>query len=360
MWLLFQILFSKNYWQRLFRRETWRSSGVALRRAHKDKRARKELWRLFVFLLIPFFCLIYIGILLGGGPGAAGVVIGVVMAGLVVAYRRRRPVEKSGPQTLSLSQARPVLEETSLNTGPELRREFADLALLHAVLADRAGSEVFVRTKVLPEGIEVITRQRHLQILREYGLYERLGDVERDLLLLPDGHWPLERIDDVSMTLEPLRLLRWILRVDDFLPVVGSTMTADYKLAGTLVKEPGMVFRGDRLIGIDGLRTAIEAAEQYLYRCWAEGVQRGFYIAQSAEKAVAAREYAGKLAGNEGVDLLLGARIVSQCSDSDVRLATTLALRRAQVLGWVRQRMYGEVESSEQVEGFYLRQPKHE
>ena len=125
---------------------------------------------------------------------------------------------------------------------PELRRELAELVLLHAVLVDRAGSENFLRTKVLPEGFEVVTRQRHMEILREHNLYDRLGDAERDLMLLPDGHWPPDMIDHVAMLLEPLRLLRWVLRVDGFLATVGGTMSADFRLAGSIVKEPAVLF----------------------------------------------------------------------------------------------------------------------
>ncbi|AEU34408.1 hypothetical protein [Granulicella mallensis] len=338
---LFLRLFSNNYWRRLFHRETWRSGRVALRRAHKDRRARKEL-RQFVLLLLPlFFFVAYLGFLGAGGAGVSVVVIAAVLMGLLLSYLTRTPEKKNNPQPLP--------------SGPELRREFAELALLHAVLTERAGHEVFLQTKELPEGIEVTARHRHLQTLREHGLYNRLGDTERDLLLLPDGHWTIEQINTVWLSLEPLRLLRWVLRVDDFLPTVGDTMTADYRIAGETVKEPETVFRNDKLIGVDDLNMAISVAEQCFYRFWAEGVHRGLYAAETVEKAQEAKEYVRQLAGKESSDLLVGTKIVSLCSDSEVQLATNLALRRTQVLQWVSQRMSGEFGSSERMEGFYLR-----
>jgi hypothetical protein len=355
MFGLFRLLFSANYWRTLFHGETWRRSGVAFRRAHKDKRARKQLRQLAILLATPFLCLAYVAWLIGNVAGVVGVLIALVMIGLVSLYRNRRPVEKDGPLTLSLQTYETPPPAPPPEPTPELRREFAELALLHAVLVDRAGSENFLRTKVLPEGFEVVTRQRHMEILREYGLYDRLGDAERDLMLLPDGHWPPEMIDHVAMLLEPLRLLRWVLRVDGFLPTVGATMTADFRLAGSLVKEPAVLFRAEKLIEIDPVRIGFAAADHYFYRCWAEGVYRKLFTSDTEDAIARAMEYAERLHGNEGEDMLLGTVIVSKANDADVRLGATLALRRAKILDWVRKRMYGEVEAGELLEGFYLR-----
>jgi hypothetical protein len=126
-------------------------------------------------------------------------------------------------------------------------------------------------------------------------------------------------------------------------------------MAGTTLQEPEALFRGDKLIAIEDLRTGIEAAQQYFYRCYAEGMRRGYFSTDDEEEARRTKEYAASMEGKEGEDLLLGTRIVSNASEQDVRLGTTLAIRRAQVLRWVQQRMYGEAEPSERVEAFYLR-----
>src|ERR1700761_767692 len=180
---LFLRLFSNNYWRRLFHRETWRSGRIALRRAHKDRRARRELRQLILLLLPLFFILVYLSFLVAGGAGVSVVLIAAVLMGLLLSYLTRTPRNKNNFRPLP--------------SGPELQREFAELALLHAILTERAGHEVFLQTKEFPEGIEIAARQRHLQILREHGLYDRLGDTERNLLLLPDGHWTIEQINTV-------------------------------------------------------------------------------------------------------------------------------------------------------------------
>ena len=350
MFGLFRLLISAKYWRTLFHGETWRQTGVSLRRLHKDARARKQLLGVAVLLSAPFLLLLYVGWMVGSGAILALPVVAAVGGGIAI-FRNRKPVEDDGPLTLQLSGNPPQLELPP-EPSPDLRREFAELALLHAVLADRAGSESFVQTKVLPEGIEVITRRRHLDILRERGLYERVGRTELDLLLRPDGHWAEETIRDVSMLLEPLRLLRWVLRVDSFLPTVGATMVADYKLAANLVRDPQTVFCGQELIEIANLRIAIEAAEAYFYRCWAEGSKRGLYDVEDADRKNGLKEYADNLDGNEAEDLLLGTCIVSRADDRAVCLATTLALRRAQVLRWVQGRMYGEILAADRLEVF--------
>lgn len=348
MFGLLQLLFSKKYWRSLVHPETWRQTNVALRRAHKDARARKRLLQTFILLLAPFLVLAYAGMLVGNGLGLVGAIIVFAVAIAFAIFRNRRPKDDGTPTTLSLNNLKTV-EAPPPPVTPELRKEFAEMALVCAVLVDRAGSENFLRTKVLPEGMEVVTRQRHMEILRTHGLYERLGPDELDLMLLPDGHWEPEMIDHVSMQLEPLRLFRWLLRIDKFLPTVGATMKADYRLAGSVIQQPQILFEGTETVSIDGLRTAITAADHYFFRCWAEGLRRGIYTGEGNDDADRARAYAEQMHGKEGEDLLLGTTIVSKADDADVRLGTTLGLRRMRILGWVKARMYGERAALEQL-----------
>lgn len=349
MFALFRLLFSRAYWRTLFHPETWRQGRVSLRRLHKDARARKQFRRLLFLIAVPFFCVAYLIWAASVAGGLIGIGLVLVVFLLVALYRRYRPAEDGAPMTLSLTKREEPKLEPPPEVTPALRKEFAEMALVCAVLVDRAGSESFLKTKELPEGFEVVTRQRHMEILREYGLYERLGSQELDLMLLPDGHWEPGVIDQVSMQLEPLRLFRWVLRVDNFLPTVGATMQADYRLAGTVVKQPQMLFEGTETVSIDSIRTGITAADHYFFRCWAEGLRRGLYTGDDSDDANRAREYAEKMHGKEGADLLLGTTIVSKAEDADVRLGATLGLRRLRILGWVKQRMYGEVEAMEKL-----------
>lgn len=342
MYSLFRLLFSKSYWRTLFHPETWRQSGVSVRRLHKDKRARKQLWQVFRLLIAPLLCLLYV-VWLCANLLAAVVAIPVLIFVIMRKWHRQQSAPiREAPSVVPPNMYVPKPKVAHPAT-PELRREFAEMALVAAVLVDRAGSEDFLKTKVLPEGFEVVTRQRHMEVLREYGLYERLGPAERDLMLLPDGHWEWESIHEVSMQLEPLRLLRWVLQVDGFLPTVGATMAADYRLAGTVVKDPALLFAGEKMVSVDSVRTGIEAADHYFFRCWAEGLRRGLYSAEDEQEAERAKAYAERMHGKEAEDMLLGTVIVSKAEDADVRLGASLAQRRYKVLGWVKGRMYGEV-----------------
>lgn len=334
-----RLVLSGNYWRMMGRWETWRSGGIALRRFHKDKRARKQVRQLLFFIIAPL--LLPLSMLLVFTPGGA---VGLAIGSYRASRARKKQQEEDARR---LAENPPPAPPPPVS--PELRKEFAEMALVCAVLVDRAGSENFLKTKVLPEGMEVVTRQRHMEILREYGLYERLGAKELDLMLLPDGHWEAGMLDHVSMQLEPLRLLRWVLQVDGFLPTVGATMQADYRLAGTVVKQPQILFEGTKAVSIEGLRIAINAADQYFFRCWAEGLRRGLYTGEGDDDADRARTYAERMHGKEGDDLLLGTTIVSKAEDADVRLGATLGLRRLRVLGWVKSRMYGEAEPLEKL-----------
>ncbi len=203
MFGLFQLLFSKRYWRTLFHSETWRRSGVSIRRIHKDNRARKQLLQVFGLLLTPVLCLFYLLWFIASGAGFVGACLALLMFAVVGIYRRYRPAENDGSLRLQLQSTPSPIPEMLPTPAPELRRELAELALLHAIFVDRAGSETFIRTNVLPEGMDLITRRRHLDILRKYGLYERIGGRERDLLLLPDGHWAEEITSAVACCWKP-------------------------------------------------------------------------------------------------------------------------------------------------------------
>ena len=303
-------------------------------------------------LLVPFACAAYVLYILGTGvPGLIGVALAMVMTAIVSGYRRWRPAERDAPLQLGINPRREIaLQETILSISPAFREELAGLALLHAVLVDRAASEIFVQNKRLPQGVEVITRRRHLELLRSKGLYDRLGNRERDLLLLPDGHWPEATIDAVTLLLEQVRLLRWSLRIDRFLPTVGADLRADFKLATELVNQPELVANGKATLALEDLRVALSAAEQFFHRTWSEGVRRAIYTVSEAGEAEQTKRYADLMQHRESEDLLIAATLVGEAKDEEIRLATLLALRRAQVLRWVRSRMYGEIPPTECLE----------
>jgi len=351
MWSYFRLFFSKNYWALVRRRQFWLDSWVAVRRAHKDKRARKQIRLLLTVVLTPVLTLFYAGLLAevvysavllvsfrkSAGDGITG---GAMLAALGF-FAGWRILNRHNTRTISLDEAEPMERAVA----PELRRRIAELALVYAVMADRAGSEGFLAAKTLPPGFEVATRRVHVAVLKEYALWDRLGAEERDLLLRPDGHWEAEVAKRTSLyTLDLVRVLRWALRVDDFLPVVGSTLEQNYALAKELVVEPKLLFDGDEVVKRKALEVARDAAHHYFQRCAAEGVKRGYFEPENEKNAEWSRAYSEKMAGQQSDDLLLGTKIVSEAGEGAVRLATVLSLRRYRLCAWLSGVFSGEAE----------------
>jgi hypothetical protein len=299
MWGYFRLFFSKNYWALVRRRQFWRDSWVAMRRAHKDKRARKQMRLLLTVILTPLFCLFYIGLLLAAAGalllGEWQLAIGIVV-GSTVGWFRSRNAKRDAEIVKLFEPEKPAEWVVSAET----RKRVAELALVYAVMADRAGSEGFLAVKTLPEGFEVATRRVHVSVLKEHGLWDRLGAEEKDLLLRPDGHWENEVARRTSLhTLDLIRVLRWVLRVDEFLPVVGSTLEQDYALAKELVVDPKRLFNGSEVVKRKSLEVARDAAHHYFQRCAAEGVKRGYFEPESEKNAEWSRAYSDQMAGRQ-------------------------------------------------------------
>jgi hypothetical protein len=348
MWTYLRLLFSKNYWLLVRRRQFWRDSWVALRRLHKDKRARKQGRLLLTVLATPFFSLLFVAIVLASvgtlAIGQPGLGVGLII-GSVIGWIRTRNAKREDA-VLRLFDPEKATEWT---VSPELRRQIAEWTLVYAVLADRAGSEGFLAVKTLPKGIEVTTRRVHVNVLKQHGLWDRLGADEKTLLLLPDGHWEEGVAGRIQWLLEPLRVLRWTLRIDHYLPVVGSTLVQDFAIAKELVREPVKLLDGSEIITRANLEAARNASSHYFQRCAAEGVKRGYFEPESEANATWSREYSEKMAGLQSEDLLLGAKIVSEADEGAIRLATMLALKRLRICNWLIRVLSGEEEMGEAV-----------
>ena len=107
MYSLFKLLFRGSYWRMLLRGATWREAGLSLRRAHKDKRARKHLLGLILLATIPLLCLLYLIWLVGSG----GLVI-VPFVIPVIWWRSRREKEESASLSIA-PKAEPAVKELS-------------------------------------------------------------------------------------------------------------------------------------------------------------------------------------------------------------------------------------------------------
>jgi hypothetical protein len=328
MFSLFSLIFKNSYWQMILRKATWFEAGLNAKRLHKDRRARKHLMALGLMLLLPFLCLAYLAWLAGSG---ALFLIPFIIP--VMLWRKRS--EKQDSVTVHIvSPIESVDRQLSEPENKALHSYFAELALVFAAMVDRAGSEKYLAEKELPEGIEVISRRFHLDLLKKAGIWEKMAQLDREAMMLPDGHWTEDLINQVAMSIEPLRLFRWILGIDFFLPVVGMQLKGDFKLASEIVRAPDKVLKGKYLRDVSTIRVGRDAAEQFFLRCMAEAISRGYFEPENEDIAQWAKGVSLEVGGQQHEDLVLGEKLVSEATAEDLLWAVSLSRRRKEFLTW--------------------------
>jgi len=312
----------------LLRLDTWREAWLSLRRAHKDRRARKHLRQLAWLVLVPVICIAYIAWIVGQRLLMVVPILAVIFGWRAWSHRRKEA-------SLSLlPPPKPVYRELTPDEKAAFRRYFADVALIYAVMLDRAGSETYLRSKVLPEGVEVTTRRVHLDLLKSRGIWDKMAQEDREALIVPDGEWNPGWIEYLLMGFEPLRLMRWILRLDFHLPVVGRQLRFDYKLANEIVRAPAKPYEGKDLVSPSMMDTARQAAENYYNRCVAERIYRGDVEAANEESSRIADRVATRYRNKQHEDLVLGVKLVSETSSEDLNWATMVSRRRVGFFHW--------------------------
>ena len=334
MYSVFRLLFRKDYWRMLGRRATWGEAKLNLLRAHKDKRARKQVLGFVVLVLVPFLCFAYAFWLAGSG---AILLLPFVLP--VMIWRERR--SKRDAQTLTIMPLNKPTE-ISAEESRTLHIFLERLTFFFAVVLDRAGSESFLKAKTLPEGLTATTRRVHLDLLRNRGVWDALRSEDRNAMLAADGHWEEEEIYEARETIEPLRLLRWILRVDHFLPTLGQQLTWNYGLARELVEDPTMLERSNDMVSRDGLETGCDAAKYLFIRCVAEQIHRGRWSHPDESGYEWARGVSDELGGKQHKDFVLGTQLVSEANNDLLDWATRLSRQRMHFLQWVLRMQEGE------------------
>jgi len=333
MYSLFALLFKATYWRMLLRRDTWREAWLSVKRVHKDRRARRHVGQIVWLAMIPLLCLAYLAWIIRLNML---VILPILVPIFWWQARRNRPQEA----VLSIVPTRnPVYRILSEEEQRKFRAYFVEVTLLYAVMLDRAASETYLAEKVLPEGYEVTTRRTHLDLLKANGLWERMDQLDREAMMLPDGHWHPEAINLTIIGLEPLRLLRWILRVDFYLPVIGQQLQLDYKLAHELVRAPQKLTESKELVTLSMMEKGKLAAEYFYNRCVAERIVRGYVEASSEDSMKTALEVATSFAGNQHEDFVLGDKLVSEASREQLEWATMLSRRRAGFFHWTMLEM---------------------
>lgn len=299
---------------------------MSLTRIHKDKRARKHLLGLTFLLLIPAIVIGYIALLVGTG---AWLFLPVLIP---ILWWRARQAKNDEPVHIAPREDAPAEKHLSADERRKLRTYFGELAILYAIMVDRAGSERFLKEKELPEGYEVTSRRKHLSLLKKCGLWDRLSANDREAMMMPDGHWDWTRIHQTALGMEPLRLLRWILRLDFYLPLIGQQLNGDFTIAHEIVLHPDKVLHGRHLAEPELVRTGRDSAQHYFIRCLAEGISRGYHTPEDASAVDWARSLSESLSGKQDQDLLLGNHLVSEASPEQLHWATSLAKMRVDFL----------------------------
>lgn len=310
-------------------RAFWWEMLQSIRRVHKDRRARKQVLSFALFLLVPVLVIAYVAFLIGSG---AWLFLPFVIP--VVWWRHRSAKQDAEPLHIApnpeLAVKVPTEEEKRA-----VREHFSALALLYAVLMDRAGSERYLKEKQLPEGSEPVSRRIHLDLLRKYGVWERISLADRDVIAMPDSAWDTDRINKMTTAVEPLRLLRWILRVDFRLPAVGHQLFGDFTIAHEIVTDPRKVMEGNAMVEADVVRQGRDLANHYSGRCIAEMIYRGYQAAPNEQTARWAAGVCEALKGKQNEDLVLGDILVSEADQDRLSWAATLATIRTGFLNEV-------------------------
>lgn len=237
---------------------------------------------------------------------------------------------------------------------------FSKLALLYAVLVDRAGSETYLKQKELPEGHEVITRRNHLELLKSRGIWEKLALWDREANMLPDGAWDWPRINKVAVGVEPIRLLRWILRIDFCQPLIAVQISADFSIAQELVKNPQTILDATDLVDIDTIRSAGQQAQMILFRCLAESISRGYLVPKNANMISWANEVSSSLHGNQNEDFLIGDKLVSEASERQLSWTLSVANIRHEFLTRAESMIDGKQALPETFESIFAEAARNE
>jgi hypothetical protein len=326
----------------------WKNFVLLVRRAPKDRRAMRAL--IGIFLVVIGLSAYAAVVLLNPGSYILG------LPALLVLWLIRRLYMRADEGLIKLSG----LEKR--NEGNDLarhREELATVALVLAAMIDRAGSEAFLKTKEMPEGVEVITRQRLVAMLRSAEIWDVMPSTDREKMMLPDGGWNWQQITDALRQVEDLRVLRWVLRVDTYLLPIEQAYKLHLNVATELVSSPTKV-QGDGCLEAWEMEEARDYANSYFGRCWAEEQKRGLVappgeqttedeLKQAQSEFEQIVRYATELGAQQSGDFLLGSDIVGDSSDEHLKNATMIAWRRATCLGRVMTYLRGPADRIEQL-----------
>jgi len=304
--------------------KTWRALWIAIRRARNDKKARVNLGRLVLSLVLFALWITYNIFLFHGYSLSFGRIGNSVMAVIAVCVIALLAIPTIGDRMEKRAQ-----ERTSPSVGPELKKAIFREAFLLGTLIERLSSEAYLEKEIPPE-ITIVTRRVLLDQLSKFGLRNELEPWLLDLLLAPDGHWAPEQKNRARPAWECLSVFRWALGLDR-LP--DLTYVPKYRVsdAESLFK----ITRPERLFALPSwdLRPARNASEQFFWRCWAELLARREVAAVDASQIERCLEFRAQIQedGYTG-DYVIGARTVTELKTDLLFFLAVRAYHRWQFL----------------------------
>jgi hypothetical protein len=161
--------------------------------------------------------------------------------------------------------------------------------------------------------------------------------------MIPGGEWTWTTIHQAASFQEQLRLIRWILRLDFFLPDLSLQQQFAPRSYKELILDPKKLLEAPRLIRLGELEVARDAAKNLHLRCAAEEIVRGYHGPAQAESTPWAQRVSAIYNGKQNEDLLIGDTIVSEVSERILRQTTILSRTRTEFLTWTGKVLDGSI-----------------
>lgn len=309
-------------------REFWQTYWIAIRRCRTDSRARRIVIRISVGLLIlPSYLGFWAIVIAKSGSGLWIILFdgfALALAALVVMALRKSHQREDA--LFSFVSAATPEDAGNDNSDSAVHQYLLERTIIVATLLARAASEAFLKSKYLPDGVAVVTRQAQLEELRKQELWEKIKTEDGDLLRIADGHWTPEQINLMVQFCERLRLLRWVLGLDATIIPLALFPKPDASLTIDVRKKRQSLFSGKKMLEPWDVRLERDIARGYLLRCLAEQQSRGL-INGVSEFAEWAKKVQSELA-SASEDMLVGVKAVSELDDDELMYFSSIAVAR--------------------------------
>lgn len=314
----------------LFEPQTWKLVGIALRRVHKDRRARKLLGAVAIWILglgaLPCLPILLVATILfmPQSISSFAVFFGLGIALGIRGWRMR-------------ARQRALLDKGAGAVPAAARRTIFRATYWLATLMRRCESE-FAMLKVIPPEIEIVTRRVLLDQLKSLEIWEEMPPAVRELQLKADGHWTELERNLVADKFEFLVCLRWVTRKDKALPVLALEPVYRGIQAKEIVTDDGW-FRNDLTAAPAEIDRQLKTTARFLERCSREGVARGLFPADEERRRLATEENGKMDRRARAEDWLVGRHTVGEIGDQELRQVHRRALLRFRLLRSTLQEM---------------------